>query len=157
MAETLGSLVDKLSIVKLKQWHSPETLILTSLSEQEKDLQDEIDAYVLDAKSGNIPKRRLIFPSNKVYKKEGNEVFPIEGRIGSIISQLAQVNCQIWHEQEKVYDFERIPVKEKNHVVKNLARYNLERNFCIDEINKQFSISLMELGYQPVIEGEPCI
>jgi len=139
MAETLGSLVDKLSIVKLKQWHSTDSLRLTSLSEQEKGLQNEINAYVADAQSGKIPPTRLISPSNKVYKKEGNEILPIEGDIGSIFSQLAQVNCQIWHEQEKAYDFESIPVKEKDHVVRNLARYNLERNFCIDEINKQFA------------------
>ncbi len=139
MAETLGSLVDKLSIVKLKQWHSTDTFRSTSLAEQEKDLQDEINAYVVDAKSENIPKRRLIFPSNKVYKKEGNEIVPIEGQIGSIVSQLAQVNCQIWHEQEKAYDFERVPQKEKDQVVKNLARFNLERNYCIDEINNQFA------------------
>jgi len=157
MAETLGSLIDKLSIVKLKQWHSTDSFRLTSLSEQEKDLQAEINAYVVDAKSGDIPKNRMIFPSNKVYKKEGNEILPIEGNIGCIVSQLSQVNCQIWHEQEKAYDFERIPAEEKDSVVRNLARYNLERNFCIDEINKQFSMSLMEVDRHLVIEGEPCI
>jgi hypothetical protein len=49
------------------------------------------------------------------------------------------VNCRLWHEQEKVYDFEKIPVDEKDKVVKNLALMNLERNKCIDKINSLFA------------------
>jgi len=139
MAETLGSLVDKLSIVKLKQWHSTDTFRLTRLSEQEKDLQCEIDEYVSSAYSGRIPTQRLLSFSNKVYKKEGNEVSDINGSLGVIMSHLVQANCRIWHEQEKAYDFGNVPQEQKDQVVKNLARLNLERNFCIDEINKQFS------------------
>ena len=138
MAETFGSLVDKLSIVKLKQWHSIDPLRLTSLSEQEIDLQKEINEYVSDACLGRIPRQRLLSFSNKVYKKEGNEVSQITGNLGVVISRLVQTNCQIWHEQEKAYDFESVPQEEKNKVVKNLAKFNLERNFCIDEINRQF-------------------
>ena len=139
MAETLGSLIDKLSIVKLKQWHSTDRLRLTSLSEQELDLQDEINEYAANAHLGRIPKQRLLSFSNKVYKKEGNEVSDIDGSLGTIISHLIQANSRIWHEQEKAYDFGSVPQEEKDQVVKNLARFNLERNFCIDEINKQFA------------------
>jgi len=138
MAETLGSLVDKLSIVKLKQWHSTDPFRLASLSEQEIDLQKEINEYVSDAYLGRIPTHRLLSFSNKVYKKEGNEVSEITGSLGGVIARLVEANCQIWHEQERAYDFESVPQEQKNKVVRNLAKFNLERNFCIDEINRQF-------------------
>lgn len=46
MAETLGMLCDKLTIVKLKQYYSEDTLLLVSLGKQALQLQQEIDAYV---------------------------------------------------------------------------------------------------------------
>ena len=52
MAETLGSLCDKLTIVKLKEWHSekqPERM--RSLATQEQQLREEIDAFIADAAS----------------------------------------------------------------------------------------------------------
>jgi hypothetical protein len=52
---------------------------------------------------------------------------------------LADVNCKLWHEQEKVYEFEMVPVEQKDAVVKLLALLNLERNKCIDAINVQFA------------------
>ncbi|MDX1976153.1 MAG: hypothetical protein SFT94_00630 [Pseudanabaenaceae cyanobacterium bins.68] len=139
MAETLGSLCDKLIIVKLKQWHSEDTQRLESLSKQEIQLQQEIDLYLSSAVSGCIPRERLTFDSNKVYKKEGNQITEAIGSIGDIFSQLAMVNCQLWHEQEKIYEFEKVPIEAKDVVVKQLALLNLQRNNCIDSIDKQFS------------------
>lgn len=138
MAETLGMLCDKLTIVKLKQYHTEDSVRLKSLEAQAMSLQNEIDEYVRDVFSGRIPLDRLTFEANKVYKESGNEISLISGNIGQIVSQLADVNCKLWHEQEKVYDFENVPVEEKNNVVKKLATLNLERNKCIDLINQQF-------------------
>ena len=136
MAETLGSLCDKLTIIKLKQWHSEDEIRLNSLAIQEKQLQNEINEFLNAAISGKIPREKLTFASNKVYKEESNFVPDVAGSIGEVFSQLAEVNCKLWHEQEKVYDFEKVTFKEKNIVVKQLAVLNLERNKCIDEIDK---------------------
>jgi hypothetical protein len=60
MAETLGSLCDKLTIVKLKEWHSekqPERM--RSLATQEQQLREEIDAFIADAASGRMRHERL--------------------------------------------------------------------------------------------------
>ena len=135
MAETLGSLCDKLTIVKLKQYHSEDAKRLESLKKQELQLTIEIDQFVSDALAGIIPIERLSFAANKVYKEKGNETRDISGSIGSVFSELAKVNCDLWHEQEKVYEFEKVPVNEKDLVVKKLAILNLERNKCIDAIN----------------------
>jgi hypothetical protein len=144
MAETLGMLCDKLTIVKLKQYHTEEPGRLKSLDGQARQLQQEIDEYVTDAVNGLIPAERLTFAANKVFKKEGNETADIKGNIGAIFSQLADVNCRLWHEVEKGYDIENVAVPEKDNLVKMLAVLNLERNKCIDEIDKAFSKLVLE-------------
>jgi len=138
MAETLGSLCDKLTIVKLKQFHSEDEECLRRLATQEQQLRTEIDEFVDSAVAGHIPVDRLTFAANKVYKQEGNVVAEVLGSIGEVFSQLADVNCRLWHEQELVYEFEKVPAEEKDKVVKQLALLNLERNKCIDRIDKQF-------------------
>ena len=138
MAETLGSLCDKLTIIKLKQYHTEDEARLQSLRQQEGRLQEEIDAFMGDAVSGMIPAERLTFSANKVYKKEGNETRDIAGQVGEIFSELARVNCELWHEQENVYDFEKVSVDQKDAVIKRLALLNLERTQCIDAIDRQF-------------------
>ena len=145
MAETLGSLCDKLTIVKLKQFHSFEEEKLKSLAQQEKQLQSEINCFFEDAVSGLISEEKLSFSSNKIYKKEGNTLRDIQGSIGFILAELAKVNCELWHEQEKVYDFEKVPADEKDKVVKKLAKLNLERNKCIDAIDESFKIKVKSL------------
>jgi len=140
MAETLGMLCDKLTIVKLKQYHSSEAGRLESLALQASQLQDEIDVYISDAVGGRIDPAKMVFASNKVFKSEGNNVGEVTGGFGEVFYQLADVNCRLWHEQEKVYEFHNVPVEEKDVVVKKLALLNLERNKCIDAINNQFSI-----------------
>lgn len=139
MAETLGSLCDKLTIVKLKQYHSEDTNRLESLGIQETQLISEMNDFISDAVNGLIPLNRLTFKANKVFKREGNIVQDIQGNIGEVFSKLAQVNCELWHEQEKVYEFETVLPTEKDVVVKKLAILNLERNKCIDIIDTTFS------------------
>jgi hypothetical protein len=138
MAETLGSLCDKLTIVKLKEYHTEDHTKLQSLQLQEKKLKDEINDFVSDAVKGLIPLENLTYSSNKVYKKEGNETRDITGNIGEVFAELASVNNDLWHQQEKVYEFGNVPAEEKDSIVKKLAILNLERNKCIDSIDRQF-------------------
>jgi hypothetical protein len=145
MAETLGTLCDKLVTVKLKQWHSEDPERLRVLAAQERQLREEIDEFVGAALAGDIPAARLTFAANKVYKKEGNEIADIGGSVGQIFAQLAETNCRLWHVQEKVYEFEAIPVEEKDAVVKQLAVLNLERNECIDRLDRQFLTVIEQL------------
>lgn len=142
MAETLGSLADKLTTVKLKLWHTDDPERTKSLEGQEKQLQDEINELVSGAVSGDIPIERLTFAANKVYKKEGNFVPEFSGTIGELFSELAEVNCRLWHVQEKVYEFERVPAAEKDEVIKQLAIVNLQRNQCIDRLDEEFRKSV---------------
>jgi hypothetical protein len=135
MAETLGSLCDKLIVVKLKQWHTRDQKRVKSLQIQERVLQQEIDEFVRDAFDGTIPEDRVKFEANKVYKKKGNPVAAVKGDIGAVFSRLARVNCELWHEVEKSYDIDRIPDEQKGVVIKRLAVLNLERNRCMEAID----------------------
>lgn len=138
MSETLGTLADKLTTVKLKLWHTDDPERTRSLEVQQKQLQDEINEFVAAALAGNIPIERLTFAANKVYKKDGNVVPDLGGTIGEMFSQLAAVNCRLWHVQENVYDFEQVPMDQKDEVIKQLAIVNLERNQCIDLLDQEF-------------------
>ena len=100
---------------------------------------EEIDRLLADAVAGRIPPERLEAPAHKVFKGEGNRVEPVQGNLGAIVARLAGVNCELWHEQEKVYEFEKVPPREKDGVVRRLAVLNLERNECIDAIDREFA------------------
>jgi len=151
MAETLGSLCDKLTIVKLKEWHSgkqPERM--RSLAMQEQQLREEIDAFIADAASGRIPVERLTFAANKVYRKEGNPVPEVAGSIGAVFSHLAEVNCRLWHEVDKGYEIEKVPPDTRDGLVKQLALLNLERSQCIDEIDRQLRAAVEQLQSEAI-------
>lgn len=145
MAETLGTLADKLTTVKLKLWHTEDAERTRSLRVQEEQLKNEIDEFISAAVAGEIPLERLTFAANKVYKKEGNALADFQGSLGQIFSHLAEVNCRLWHVQEKVYEFEQIPVSQKDDIIKQLAVVNLERNQCIDRLDEKFRNSIEKL------------
>ena len=79
MAETLGSLVDKLTVCNVRIWHLIETQRDLSLPDdkrlaaadaanrvngQRSRLIDEIDRFVADAVAGNV--RVLVDPKEKI-------------------------------------------------------------------------------------------
>jgi hypothetical protein len=138
MAETLGTLADKLTTVQLKLWHTDDPERRRSLEVQQKQLQDEMNEFVAAALAGEIPIEKLTFAANKVYKKDGNTVPEFHGTIGEMFAQLAAVNCRLWHVQETVYEFEQVALDQKDEVVKQLAIVNLERNHCIDRLDEEF-------------------
>jgi len=151
MAETLGTLCDKLTIVILKEWHTDDLERLAYLKGQATSLRDEINGFVAAALTGQIPIANLTFAANKVYKKQGNDIAAVVGAIGDVFTQLAQVNCELWHEQEKVYDFDAVPAAQKDAVVKALAHLNLRRNRCIDTIDRLLSAQISQSQSQSSI------
>lgn len=138
MAETLGSLCDKLTIVRLKQWHTKDRHRLASLATQLTALEAEADAFVAKAISREIPLSEMQFSANKVYQEKRHAFSEITGQVGEVISKLAGVNCALWHQQEMIYDFEKVSPSKKDGVIKRLAVLNLERNRCIEVIDSLF-------------------
>ena len=131
MAETLGSLIDKLIIVNLKQIHTNDQKRFTNLRSQKDSLVREIDQFI------SCPPRCLVVPANKVY--EGNVPKMLEAQtLGGMVTLLTEVNCYLWHKQEQVYDFVNVPADEKDGVIQSIATLNLQRNQCIEKIDREF-------------------
>jgi hypothetical protein len=128
--ETLGSLVDKLTIIKLKQFHTPfdNTKRFESLDAQERSLIEEIDEYILK-NDGRV------IPANKVCDIKVS----VFGTPGGLISDLAMTNTKVWHLQEDLYDFSNLPDEKKDYTVINIAKLNIRRTALIEEIDKEFS------------------
>jgi hypothetical protein len=139
MAETFGSLCDKLIVVKLKAYHTKhdDKERLESLSTQEFQLRSELNEYVANAIVGNIPKESLTFQLHKVHTGVTIPVLPVVSIAGSF-STLVDVNCDIWHLQEKLYNFEKVPADKKNFIVRQISVSNVQRSNCIDALNMQF-------------------
>lgn len=134
--ETLGSLCDKLCVIKLKQNHTDvrDRERQDNLAMQELNLLYEIADYFKDAVSGKIPKEKLSVKSNKIHT--GTDMPGIDfSNMGILVSMLAQINCEIWHLQEKLYNFSVIPAEEKDAVVEAITKENLKRGRCVEGID----------------------
>jgi len=81
MAETLGSLIDKLTIANLRLWHLEDARrdrglsdkdrlaaadAISVVNKQRNDLMDEIDEFLYKAAHGRV---KLTVPKVKIYKK----------------------------------------------------------------------------------------
>lgn len=81
MAETLGSLIDKLTIANIRLWHLEDARrdrslpnkdrlaaadAISVVNGQRNDLMDEIDAFLYNAAHGRV---KLQAPKVKIYKK----------------------------------------------------------------------------------------
>ncbi len=156
MAETLGSLVDKLTIKEIRQFHLEEMIEkkdtkfskseiekkLNVLKKQISDYEEEIDCFVLNAfKNGNISVRDeklKIYNAKDIIGKIGNVT-----KLGEAISGVARKNLELWHLEDearrKDVDLNFIgEIKRKIDVV------NQHRNDFVDKIDELFEKFITE-------------
>ncbi len=142
MAETLGSLVDKLSIKNLRLWHLEEAKDLEGYEEKKKlvllqrdRLSEEIDEFVRDALSGNAFLRE---EKVKLYNKpEDKGRFEHVALIGDAIDQLAVQNIQLWHLEDEVR-IEGNPDSEVVRLKREIDKANQKRNDLMDKVDELF-------------------
>jgi len=134
--ETLGSLVDKLTITQLKHYYADTEEKKNSTSEQIILLSGEIDDYMNSVLNGEVS--IVEFPMNKVYRKPTVEIGSPSGDMafGELVSKLAEINHKMWLNQEHVYNFEDVPEDKRVEVIDRCATLNVERNEFMDAINK---------------------
>lgn len=147
MAETLGSLVDKLSIKNLRLWHldeaieakgdsHPETVHLNAKRElvdrQRKELAKEIDVFVADALQGKVKIR-----DEKVKMYQNRNVASADEIVdmGCAIGELTIRNIRLWHLEDEVRrtdisDAEVVACKRK------IDTANQERNNLMDKVDE---------------------
>ncbi|MFA5373824.1 MAG: DUF4254 domain-containing protein [Candidatus Omnitrophota bacterium] len=150
MAETLGSMVDKLTIKEIRGFHLQEMLEskdnkfpveqlkekLKILEGQKKDLIDEIDGFVVLASQGKI--KVTSDEKLKIYnavKDIGN--IPQEINIGQAISGLAGKNLELWHLEDEARRKD-VELSYIGEVKRKIDLANQQRNDFIDKIDRIF-------------------
>ena len=143
MAETLGSLVDKLSIKNLRIWHLEEALEKDSGSEelkakrdladkQRQNLVEEINGFLVSALQGEVCIR-----DEKIKMYTNTNVFSSDSvkKLGEAVSELAFRNIKLWHYEDEV----RRTDLEDSEIVKIKRRIdttNQERNDLMDKVDQ---------------------
>jgi len=147
MAETLGSLVDKLSIKNLRYWHLDEDSQARDASDpqkqelmakmelvdrQRKELLVEIDAFLNSALAGEV---RIRDEKVKLYKNLNVTSAEDVNRLGEAVSKLAMSNIKLWHLEDEVrredlLDTEIVKTKRK------IDTNNQERNNFMDKVDE---------------------
>ena len=147
MAETLGSLVDKLSIKNLRLWHLEEALEAISdtddkweemrgkremVLKQSKELMDEINEFFADALEGKVKIR-----DEKVKLYTNKNVKPSDSikELGVAISELAMRNIRCWHLEDEVRR-EDLPDAEIVQLKRRIDATNQERNDLMDKVDQ---------------------
>jgi hypothetical protein len=143
MAETLGSLVDKLSIKNLRIWHLEEALEKDSGSEelkakrdladkQRQNLVEEINGFLVAALQGKVCIRD---EKIKMYTNTNVSSSDSVKKLGEAVSELAFRNIKLWHCEDEV----RRTDLEDSEIVKIKRRIdttNQERNDLMDKVDK---------------------
>jgi hypothetical protein len=147
MAETLGSLVDKLSIKNLRLWHLDEALEESDASaaehetlqakrdlvvRQSQDLVDEIDAFLALALAGKV---KICDEKVKLYDNRNVTFTGGIERLGEAVSGLALRNIRCWHLEDEVRRTD-LPDSEIVQLKRRIDATNQERNDLMDQVDQ---------------------
>ena len=147
MAETLGSLVDKLSIKNLRYWHldesiakedssSPQTQELKAklklVDNQRNDLLNEIDAFLAAALTGDV---KVCDEKVKLYRNTNVSSLENINKLGEAVSELAMSNTRIWLLEDEVRR-EDLLDSEVVKLKRNIDQNNQERCNLVDKVDE---------------------
>ena len=145
MAETLGSLVDKLSIKNLRIWHLDEALEQKNASDyselkarrdladkQRQNLVNEINDFLDSAFKGEVCIRD---EKIKLYANTNVSSSDSIKKLGEAVSELAFRNIKLWHCEDEVRrtdlaDVEIVKIKRR------IDTTNQERNDLMDKVDE---------------------
>ena len=145
MAETLGSLVDKLSIKNLRIWHLDEALEQKNTSDyaelkakrdladkQRQNLVNEINDFLVSAFKGEVCIRD---EKIKLYANTNVSSSDSIKKLGEAVSELAFRNIKLWHCEDEVRrtdlaDVEIVKIKRR------IDTTNQERNDLMDKVDE---------------------
>jgi hypothetical protein len=153
MAETLGSLVDKLSIKNLRIWHLDEALEQKNTSDyaelkakrdladkQRQTLVNEINDFLVSAFKGEVCIRD---EKIKLYANTNVSSSDSIKKLGEAVSELAFRNIKLWHCEDEVRrtdlaDAELVKIKRR------IDTTNQERNDLMDKVDEILQIESEE-------------
>jgi len=146
MAETLGSLIDKLTIKDLREYHLSESLRLKTnkfsvadtrrmielVRRQKKRMLVEIEAFVAAAAAG---KAALRDEKLKMYNAVADmNRIPRLTSVGEAISCLAQKNSELWHLEDQARRKD-VTLAFIGSIKRKIDLANQQRNDLIDRID----------------------
>jgi len=149
MAETLGSLIDKLAINNLREYHlrkmdkgknkkfSSQEIKekLNILQKQKRRLIQEIEGFIVSAIKGKVllrdEKLKLYNPAETIGR------IPSVENLGKAISYLAKKNAELWHLEDEARR-SNIPLSYIGKTKKKINLANQQRNDFIDKIDALF-------------------
>jgi hypothetical protein len=149
MAETLGSLVDKLTIKDIREFHIRQMIStkddkfagselkskLSVLMRQKKSLTREIDEYMAAAvrKGAGLKDEKL-----KLYNAPSDigRIPDVKG-LGEAISGLAQKNLELWHLEDEARRKD-VGLDYIGGIKRKIDLANQQRNDFIDKIDELF-------------------
>tara|TARA_B100000953_G_scaffold84406_1_gene68955 strand:+ start:210 stop:683 length:474 start_codon:yes stop_codon:yes gene_type:complete len=147
MAETLGSLIDKLSIKNLRYWHLDEDSQARDSSDpqkqelmdkmelvdrQRKELLEEIDVFLSSALAGEV---RIRDEKVKLYKNLNVTSAENVNHLGEAVSKLAMSNIKLWHLEDEVRR-EDLPDTDIVKTKRKIDTNNQERNNFMDKVDE---------------------
>ena len=153
MAETLGSLVDKLSIKNLRVWHLDEALEQKNTSDyaelkakrdladkQRQTLVNEINDFLVSAFKGEVCIRD---EKIKLYANTNVSSSDSIKKLGEAVSELAFRNIKIWHCEDEVRRTDLADV-EIVKIKRSIDTTNQERNDLMDKVDEILQIESEE-------------
>ena len=145
MAETLGSLVDKLSIKNLRIWHLDEALEQKNASDyselkarrdladkQRQNLVNEINDFLVSAFKGEVCIRD---EKIKLYANTNVSSSDSIKKLGEAVSELAIRNIKLWHCEDEVRRTDLADV-EIVKIKRSIDTTNQERNDLMDKVDE---------------------
>lgn len=149
MAETLGSLLDKLAIKNLREYHLREMYKeknkkfssreikerLNILQRQKRKLIQEIERFIVSAIKGKVllkdEKLKLYNPSEIMGR------IPAVENLGEAISYLAKKNAELWHLEDEARR-SNVSLSYVGKTKRKIDLANQQRNDFIDKIDALF-------------------
>ena len=147
MAETLGSLIDKLAIKNLRYWHLSKTIEGEDISEsknkelkakidlvdcQRKELLKEIDIFLAAALSGEV---KIRDEKVKLYKNHNVKSSNRLSDLGKAVNELAMSNIKLWNLEDE-FRREDLPDSQIVKTGRIIGTTNQERNDLIDKVDE---------------------
>lgn len=132
--DTIGSLVDKLSILEIRKDHTQDPESLRILNETGERLKNEINEIIPKALNGQISDEWAIRqPKLKNYAHQDNQIEKSES-LAKAIQDLIQANIKLWNIEDTRRDKSQAdPVRLA--AADQISVWNKKRNDAMDNID----------------------
>jgi len=134
--DTIGSLVDKLSILEIRRDHTEDSDSLRVLNESAERLKNEIDETVSKILNGEISDEWAIKqPKLKNYAHQNNILEKSEG-LAKVIQNLIDANIHLWNIEDTRRD-RNLTDQVRLEAADQISVWNKKRNDAMDNIDKE--------------------